>query len=99
MIFTLLDLTTIPTQIGNALFGGNAFVGGLVATVFLLLMCVMPIVIFSKNYMVLLTMTVLVLSIAVALTWLPYFTLIIIIFMLALLFASEMRTWITGRGH
>jgi hypothetical protein len=44
-------------------------------------------------------MTILVLCIDVALTWLPYFTLVIVIFMLALLFASEMRTWITGRGH
>jgi hypothetical protein len=94
-----IDLTSIPTQLGAAL-GTTAFVGGLIASAFMILMFDMPIIIFGRDQpMMLAIMTVLVLSIDVALTWLPYFTLIIIIFMLALLFASEMRTWITGRGH
>jgi hypothetical protein len=93
-----IDLTAIPTQLGAAL-GVSTFIAGLIASAFLLLMFDMPIVIFSKNPMMLSVMTVLVLCIDVALTWLPYFTLVIIVFMLALLFASEMRTWITGRGH
>ena len=94
----LFDITQIPTNIGTAL-GTTSTVGGLLASAFMLLMFDMPIVIFSKNIMMLTVMTVMVLCLDVALTWLPYFVLIIVIFMLALLFASEMRTWITGRGH
>jgi hypothetical protein len=95
---TGIDLTQIPTQLGIAL-NIPTFTAGLIASAFMLLMFDMPIVVFSKNAMLLSVMTILVLCIDTALTWLPYFTLVIVIFMLALLFASEMRIWITGRGH
>jgi len=93
-----IDLTQVPTQLGAAL-NISSFAAGLIASAFMLLLFDLPIVIFSRNTMLLSVMTILVLCIDVALTWLPYFTLVIVIFMLALLFASEMRTWITGRGH
>lgn len=96
---TGIDLLNIPTQLGAAL-GVSPFVGGLIASTFMLLMFDMPIIIFGRDQpMIIAVMTIMVLCIDVALTWLPYFTLVIMIFMLALLFASEMRTWITGRGH
>jgi hypothetical protein len=94
---TGIDLTQIPTQLGIAL-NIPAFAAGILASAFMLLMFDMPIVIFSKNMMMLAIMSVLVLCIDVALTWLPYYCLIIIVFMLALMFASEMRTWITGKA-
>jgi hypothetical protein len=93
-----IDLTQVPTQLGAAL-NISSFAAGLIASAFMLLLFDLPIVVFSRNAMLLSVMTILVLCIDVALTWLPYFTLVIVIFMLALLFASEMRTWITGRGH
>ena len=95
----LFDITQIPANLGAAL-GTTSTVGGILASAFLILMFDMPLVIFARNQLMMLAvMTVITLSACVALTWLPFFVLIIVIFMLALLFASEMRTWITGRGH
>lgn len=99
MFLPLFDITQIPTNLGNAL-GTTSTVGGLLASAFLILMFDMPLIIFARDQLMALSvMTVMILCVEVALGWLPYFVLIIIIFMLALLFASEMRTWITGRGH
>jgi hypothetical protein len=95
---TGIDFTQIPTQLGLAL-NISPFAAGILASAFLLLMFSMPILIFSKNLMLATIMTILILCCTVAMTWLPYWCLLIIIFMCALLFASEMRTWITGRGH
>lgn len=91
------DLMGLPEQIGIA-FGIGTFAGGILASAVLILMWVVPITILVRgraSIFISMISCVLILSFAVAISWLPLFTLILIVLMIAGLWASKTRGWFT----
>ena len=92
-----IDLSQLPVSI-SSWSGLPVFASGIIATLVLFLFAEMLILIFASDNLVLIVIVgVLVISIGVSLTWLPFYTIIGVIFVIALLFADVFRKLITGQ--
>lgn len=93
---TNIDITQIPIQLGLRL-GISIFASGIIVVIILLLFVELPLMIFASDNIILMTIFgILILCVGVALTWLPLWTLIIVVVLVALLFADVFRKFLTG---
>ena len=91
-----VNMTAIPQNLGTAL-GVSTFAAGVLASCFIYLMFTLPIIIFARNNIVAyLTLGIGILSFCVAISWLPAWTLFVIVFIIALMFADKIRNWISA---
>lgn len=90
-------MTESPTYLASAL-GIPVFAGEILATTILTMIFIFPIVVVKgrKGWLAELLVGFLVLSIAIAIGWLPYWFLFIEAMLIAVLFSGTMRKWITG---
>lgn len=98
---TEISLLALAEQLGVRL-GVGTFVGGLICSVIFLMATVMPIALINRsrkgggNFVAELVIGVVVLGVCVGLTWLPFWFLLVIVMLLALLFSGKMRSYIGG---
>jgi hypothetical protein len=94
-----LDITLIPTWLAERL-GISVFAAGLLSSMIVLLMPLVLIIIFTrgKGFVIELIVSILALSIDVAIGWLPVWLFGIIILMIAFGFARFMTDKIGGSG-
>ena len=92
----VIDLMRIPTNIAE-FTGFSTSLGGIIATICLMLFAELPTLFFaSDNIFIIVTVGMLVMSIGVALGWLPFITMVIPILVMGILIADIFRKWITG---
>lgn len=91
-VISLLDL---PAHLAVAL-GISTLAAGLLCGFFLELAFVLPVLIFTDNTLVIMIFSIIGLCIGVVLGWLPYVCLILIILIIALLYAGKVRDLLTG---
>lgn len=94
---TTIILTEIPSRIAS-LLGIDVFTAGILASLFAMLMFILPVLIFSKNVFAVIIIGLSTMGFLTALTWLPFWLFLIVTLVIALMFAGQMREWITGRG-
>lgn len=92
------DLLALPEQLGIAL-GIGTFAGGILASGILILMWVIPINIFvkgrgDKSFLTIIS-TLVIISLAVVMNWLPLFTLVLIVLLIAGLWGQKTKGWFT----
>lgn len=90
-----VNLLNIPIQLSIAL-GISVLTAGLICGFILELCFVLPVLIFTDNALVLMIFSILGICTGVAIGWLPYVCLILIILIVALLYAGKVRDLITG---
>ena len=93
------NLASFGTMLGNALCGGNAFAGGLLASIlFTVFFCLAPVTIFTAGKSMIAEMVagVLGMGFSIAVGWLSYWFLLIIVLMIALGFAGKFRDILSG---
>jgi hypothetical protein len=95
-----VSLAGFPQQLATAL-GIPLFAGQVLATVILMSIVLIPILYFTKGRNPLLAFIVglCMYTFAIAMTWLPYWMLILLLVAIAGMFSSTMRDWITGKGR
>jgi hypothetical protein len=89
------SIIDIPAHLSDAT-GLSVLASGLICGFMLELACVLPVLIFTDNPLVLTIFAIIGLCIGVAIGWLPYVTLILIILIIALNYANKIRGFITG---
>lgn len=95
---TDLNLSSFPQALADKL-SISAFAGGIIASLILLLMFTLPVALFSKgNLILVLFVGFATFGACVALTWLPFWFLIIIVFVVAVLFSQKIGKMISGEG-
>jgi hypothetical protein len=94
---TTIILTEIPSRIAG-LLGIDIFTAGILASLFVMLMFILPVLIFSKNVFAVIMIGLSTMGFLTALAWLPFWLFLIVTLVIALMFAGQMREWITGRG-
>jgi len=92
---TELDLSNFDTALGNKL-NISTFAGGLLASVILSFMFLLPIAVYSKNIYTVIIIGWLCMGFCVAVGWLDIWFLLVASLMVGLMFASKMRDFITG---
>lgn len=94
-----INLANVPQAIadrlGISLFAGQILSGFLLMFFPLILVATLT---RGKNTMLLVIVGVSTMTLGVALTWLPIWTLLITALLVALMFASSMRSWLSGGG-
>lgn len=94
-----IDLDQIPQRLGDAL-GIETFPAGILATLILLMVFLIPIIIIARKNV---TMAILIVGFSVlgfctAVGWFPVYILAIISFIIALMFADKVTAKIGGKG-
>lgn len=94
-----IDLTTIPQYLGDNL-GIGTFAGGILCFILLMMMTVLPMAIITRGkksgFIPELALTIGVMGFCIAIEWLPYWFLLILSMLIALMFSGKMRDLITG---
>lgn len=93
-----INVLDIPTHLA-LLMGISVLTAGLLCGLVLELFIVLPVIILTDNTLVITIFAIIGLCLGVALGWMPYVTLILIILIIALLFANKIRGFITGSGE
>lgn len=95
-----VDLSKFPERLSEML-GINEFAGELLASTLLMALFLFPAMMLARGKVsqeyVILFVGFSVMGISIALGWLPYFMLLIIVMLVALLYAGKMREWIGGK--
>jgi len=92
-----VNLLDVPLKVSEAL-GIPLFASQILCSAVVFVMFVLPVAFLSKKgYLPPLIVSFLVLGTTVAIGWLPYWFLLIISMIVALMFAGTMRDWITGK--
>jgi len=92
-----VNLLDVPLRVSEAL-GIPLFASQIICSCVVFVMLVLPVAFLSKkSYVPPLITSFLVLGSTVAIGWLPYWFLLIICLIVALMFAGNMRDWITGK--
>ena len=98
-----VNIQDVPQRLGNALGisdpGTAGFVGGLLASAILMFTFILPVALYSKSFLPSMLVGFLLMGTCIGLGWLPYWFLLIIVMLVALMFAGNMRDWITGKGR
>jgi hypothetical protein len=66
----------------------------LLTSCFLILMFVLPVAVFSRNFLIIVTMALIAITICVALTWLPYWIMLIVALLIAGLYSAKVKGWL-----
>jgi len=94
-----IDLTNVPQWLATQL-GIPEFAGGILAFILLMLMTVLPFAIIARGrkagFIPELALSLGVMGLCIALEWLPYWFLLILGMLVALMFSGKMRDLITG---
>ena len=77
-------------------FGTSVFAGGILATTILALMFLIPVAVYSKTFLPPTIIGILTIGFGIAVGWLDIFFLLVVVLVIALMFAGKMRTWIGG---
>jgi len=89
----------IPTNLAEAL-GVTTFIAGIMAGSILLMIMILPTALITRKknlgFIPELIMGFIGITISCALGWFPYWILIVLSLLIALMFAGNMRGWITG---
>lgn len=93
---TDLDLSNFPEALADK-FNISVFAGGILASVLLMVMFMMPVALWSRTIIPPLFVGVLTLGFAIGVGWLDYWFLLVLCLMVALMFASKIRTVIGGK--
>lgn len=80
-------------------FGISVFAGGILATTILALMFLIPIAVYTKTLLPPMIIGILTIGFGIAVGWLDVFFMLIIILLIAFMFAGNMKDLITGRGR
>ena len=92
-----VNLLDVPFKVSEAL-GIPLFASQILCSAVVFVIFVLPVAFLSKKgYLPPLIVSFLVLGTTVAIGWLPYWFLLIISMIVALMFAGTMRDWITGK--
>ena len=92
-----VNLLDVPLKVSEAL-GIPLFASQILCSAVVFVIFVLPVAFLSKKgYLPPLIVSFLVLGTTVAIGWLPYWFLLIISMIVALMFAGTMRDWITGK--
>lgn len=83
-----LDLMNIPYYLAEK-FGVSVFIGGLIATLILMLIVLVPIGMLVRSALVITALTIVLMGVVVALGWLPVYIFFVYSFTLALLFSDK----------
>jgi len=93
-----VNLSELPQRLSEMLtidlFAAQLLLSGL-----FLMWTIVPTLMLSKNIVAPLAIGFVVMSFCVAMTWLPYWILVVVAMIVALMFAGKMRDWITGWGR
>jgi len=98
---TQVNLLTLHEALGERL-GVGTFAGGMIASAILLMMCILPVALINRSRkggggpIAELFLGIVVLGVCVAITWLPFWFLLILCLLIALMFSGKMRDYITG---
>lgn len=92
---TDLNLTSFPLLLAEKLSISD-FAGGLLASLIALLAFILPTAIYTKSIIPPLFVGVVVLGFCIAVTWLDYWFLLVLAMIVAFMFATKMRTIVTG---
>lgn len=96
-----VNLLDVDNYLGDAL-GVGTFAGGIFASIIFMMVCILPTALISRKtkvgFIPELVMGFISMGACIAVGWLPYWFLLIFSILIALLFASGMRNFITGSG-
>jgi len=94
-----VNLLDIPEQLAERL-GVSTFAGGLIASAIFMMITVMPIAMITRKrntgFIAELVVGFVAMGVCIAINWLPYWFILILSMLVALMFAGKMREWITG---
>ena len=91
-----INLTEFPKQLAETL-NIIEFAGGVLATLILMSLFLLPAMILArKNYMLHLTFVLSVMCFAIAVGWLPVWLLLLTVMVVAALWSGKVRDWISG---
>jgi len=92
-----VNLTDLPQKVADAL--GTSLLGGqLLVSTILLMLCVLPFLLVTRNILAHVIISFMVLSVCLGLGWLPFWIFILISLGVGLLFAGSVRNMISGKG-
>lgn len=83
-----LDLMNIPYYLAEK-FGVSVFIGGLIATLILMLIVLLPVGMLVRSQLVIVSLVLVLMGVTVALGWLPVYIFFAFSFTLALLFSDK----------
>lgn len=96
-----VNITEIPQALSDKM-GIPLFAGQLLCSGILLFLFLLPLAVLTRkrgaSWLAELIVGFVIMGVCIALQWLPYWFLIILSVLIALMFAGKMRGWITG-GH
>jgi hypothetical protein len=95
-----VSLLNVPHQLSVMLGLNSDFAGGILASLIVMSLFLFPTIFLTKGKMPLLYLieTISWLSFSVAIAWIPYWTLIIVAILTALMFAGKLRNIMGGVG-
>lgn len=94
-VLATIDLTEVPEALGEAL-GIGTFSGEILLSVFVIMIIVCIVAIFTRDTIVLIIFTLLGITLDIAFGWLDYFFLIFACLIVALLYANTIRDILKG---
>ncbi|MBA7492011.1 hypothetical protein ES702_02560 [subsurface metagenome] len=99
--YSIFDLTALPTQLAAHLMI-DTFTAGLICSAILILIPLLAITIITRSkyssWIPELALSLVLMGVCVALTWLPVFFIVAFALIIALMFAGKARDMITGGG-
>lgn len=93
-----VNLLDLPTKLANAL-GIPQFAGQILVCAIFMFMFMLPTVVYTKTLLPPLFVGFLTMGFLIAVGWLPFWFLLIMCLMVALMFSGSMRDLITGKGR
>lgn len=98
--YSVYDLMALPEHVAEHLMI-SVFAAGLICSGVLFLICLLPMTIITRSkrssWIPELALTLIIMGFCIAITWLPIFFIIAFALIIALMFSSKMRAFITGR--
>jgi hypothetical protein len=89
------DFLDIPNALNNVVFGGTAIVvAQLMVTSFVVMLFILPAIFAKQSPSIIMMLAIFAILICTGLTWLPVAVMIVIIFIIALVGAKELKEWV-----
>jgi len=94
----VVDISKLPNKLAEAL-NAPLFAGQILASAIPFCIICFPTFLLTKNSMAHVSAVIIVLGFDVAIGWLPVWLLLVLSVLIGLMFAGQMRDFITGRGR
>ena len=94
----VVDISKLPNKLAEAL-NAPLFAGQILASAIPFCLICFPTFLLTKNTMAHVSAIILCLSFTIAIGWLPVWIFLILCLILGLMFAGQMRDFITGKGR